>query len=95
MLAAAALFTVVASRVAVADDTKCEGKITKIEGNQISVKTTTEEHQLTVGPATKITVDGKPAKSTDLKVGQRVKCTAEKDGTKLTCTSIEATQAAE
>jgi hypothetical protein len=79
----------VASAVAYAEEVKCEGTITKIEGEQVTVKTATEEHHLTVLPATKIVVDGKPAKSTELKVGQKVKCTANKTGDKVTCTSIE------
>ena len=39
---------------------------------------------MTLAPASKITLDGKPAKSTDLKVGQTVKCTADKEGVKVT-----------
>jgi hypothetical protein len=88
ILAVAVLGTV-ASAVAYAEEVKCEGTIAKIEGERVTVKTATEEHQLTVLPSTKIMVDGKPAKSTDLKVGQKVKCAGSKQGDKVTCTSIE------
>jgi hypothetical protein len=88
ILALAVLGTV-ASVVAYAEEVKCEGTISKIEGEKVTVKTATEEHHLTVLPSTKIMVDGKPAKSSDLKVGQKVKCAAEKQGDKVTCTSIE------
>jgi len=36
-------------------------------------------------------LDGSAAKVADLKVGQKVKATCTKEGTKLTCVSIEAT----
>ena len=79
------------SRVAWAEETKCEGTITKIEGEKVTVKTpTSQEQQMLVVPATKIMVDGKAAKPMDLKVGQHVKCTCDKEGTKMTCNMIEA-----
>ena len=93
LVMAAALLCIYASRVTYAAEVKCEGTIAKIDGEKVTVKAATEQHILTVGPATKITVDGKPSKSSDLKVGQKVKCTASKEGKKLTCTSIEATKA--
>lgn len=89
MVVAVAVLGTVASRLAYAEEVKCEGMITKIEGEQVTVKTATDEHHLTILPATKVLVDGKPAKSTDLRVGQKVKCTANKTGDKATCTSIE------
>jgi Cu/Ag efflux protein CusF len=89
LIVAVAVLGTVASAVAYAEEVKCEGMITKIEGEKVTVKTTTDEHHLTVLPSTKIMVEGKPAKSSDLKVGQKVKCVAEKQGDKVTCTSIE------
>src|SRR5438309_1248596 len=62
------------SRVALAEEVKCDGTITKIEGEKVTVKSGNQEHHMTVLPATKIILDGKAAKSTDLNVGQQVKC---------------------
>jgi hypothetical protein len=89
LILAVAVLGTVASAVAYAEEVKCEGAITKIEGEKVTVKTDKEDHHLTVLPSTKIMVDGKPAKSSDLKVGQKVKCVAEKQGEKVTCVSIE------
>jgi hypothetical protein len=80
-----------ASRAARAEEAKCEGTIMKIDGENVTVKTATnQEHHLLVVPATKIMLDGKAAKPNDLKVGQHVKCTANKEGDKMTCNMIEA-----
>jgi len=80
------------SRAAQAQEAKCEGTISKVEGEKVTVRTTTnEEHQLTVVPSTKVMLDGKAAKPSDLKPGLKVKCTANKEGDKLTCNMIEAT----
>ena len=95
LLVAAVTLCTLAARVALAEEAKCEGTIAKIEGNNLTVKTADEQHQLTLAPTTKITLDGKPAKSTDLKVGFKVKCTANKEGAKAMCTSVEATTATE
>jgi hypothetical protein len=81
------------SAIAVAEEVKCDGAITKIEGANVTVKTATESHTLTVDDKTKITVNGSAAKLADLKVGQKVKCTGDKVGTKVTCTAIDATSA--
>jgi Cu/Ag efflux protein CusF len=89
LIVAVAVLGTVASAIAYAEEVKCEGTITKIEGEKVTVKTDKEDHHLNVLPATKIMVDGKPAKSSDLKVGQKVKCVAEKQGDKVTCVSIE------
>jgi hypothetical protein len=80
-----------AGRVAVAEEVKCEGTIMKIEGEKVTVKTpTNQEQEMLVVPATKIMLDGKAAKPTDLKIGQKAKCTCNKEGEKMTCNSIEA-----
>lgn len=80
------------SHAAWAEETKCEGTIAKIEGEKVTVKTPTNQEQtMWVVPATKIMLDNKPAMPMDLKVGQRVKCTCNKDGDKMTCNTVEAT----
>jgi ABC-type Fe3+-hydroxamate transport system substrate-binding protein len=83
----------VISRAAIAEEVKCEGTISKIEGATVTIKAADAQHEVTLAPASKITLDGKPAKSTDLKVGQKVKCSANKEGGKATCTSLEASSA--
>jgi hypothetical protein len=89
---AVAVIGTFANRVLRAEEIKCEGTIIKIEGEKVTVKTrANEEQQMLVVPATKIVLDGKPAKTTDLKVGQRATCTCTKEGEKMTCHMIEAT----
>jgi len=79
------------SRVASAEEVKCEGTITKIDGEKVTVKTpANQEQHMWVVPATKVMLDGKAAQPTDLKIGQRVKCTCTKEGEKMTCNTIEA-----
>jgi hypothetical protein len=88
---AVALFAGYVNRVAYGEEVNCAGTITKIAGERVDVKTAAnQDEHLLVLPATKITLDGKPAKSTDLEVGQLVKCTCNKDGDTMTCTIIEA-----
>jgi hypothetical protein len=82
-------------QVALAEEFKCEGTVAKVEGANLTVKAADAQHEMTLAPATKITLDGKPARASDLKVGQKVKATCDKVGDKLTCRSIEATSAAE
>jgi phosphate-selective porin len=79
------------SAIAIAEEVKCDGTIAKIEGANVTVKTATESHTMTVDDKTKITVAGSAAKLADLKVGQKVKCSANKEGTKVTALSIDAT----
>ena len=95
LLVVAAALCTLAGKIALAEEAKCEGTIAKIEGNNLTVKAGSEQHDLTLSPATKITLDGKPAKSTDLKVGYKVKCAANKEGAKAMCTSVDATTASE
>src|SRR5690242_18639191 len=79
------------TRVALAEQAKCSGTITKIDGEKVTVKdTSNQEHHMTVVPSTKVMVDGKAAKTTDLKTGQHVSCTCDKQGDKMTCNNIEA-----
>jgi hypothetical protein len=78
------------ARIIRAEQVKCEGTITKIDGEHVTVKdSNNHEQHMTVVPATKVMVDGKAAKPTDLKVGQHVSCTCDKQGDKMTCTMIE------
>ena len=79
--------------VAMAEEVKCEGTITKVEAAAVTVKTDADSHVLTCDAKTKITLNGSAAKISDLKVGQKVKCVGNKEGTKVTCTSIDATSA--
>jgi len=79
------------SGIAVAEEAKCEGTIAKIEGNSVTVKATDgKERVLDVSPATQVKLDNEPTKSSDLKVGQKVKRTCDKTGDKLTCRVNEA-----
>jgi hypothetical protein len=93
LVLAVALVAVV-SRVANAEEVKHEGTIAKIEGATVTVKAADAQHEMTLAPATKITLDGKPARAADLKVGYKVKCTCDKDGDKSSCKAIEAFSAA-
>src|SRR5262245_6266749 len=91
MVVALAIVGTVAARAAHAEQAKCEGTITKIDGENVTVKTpANQEEHMTVVPATKIMLDGKAAKPNDLKVGQHVKCTCNKEGDKMTCAMVEA-----
>src|SRR5437870_4464663 len=55
---------ILATRVGLAEEAKCEGTITKIEGEKITVKSPTGEQHMDVVPATKVMLDGKAAKVT-------------------------------
>jgi len=96
LVVAIAMISTYTSRMARAEEVKCEGTITKIDGEKVTVKTpTNQEQHMTVLPATKIMIDGKAAKPADLKIGQRVKCTCNKEGDKVVCNVIEASTRAE
>ena len=79
LLMGLALCTMVTA-VAYAEEVKCEGTIAKIDGQTVTVKTDAESHIMTADAKTKVTLDGSAAKVTDLKVGQKVKCTCNKEG---------------
>jgi len=91
---ALALCAVVSTAV-LAEEVKAEGTIAKLEGTTLTVKATDAQHEMTLGPTTKITLDGKPARSTDLKAGQKVRATYNKEGDKATCTALDAFSAAQ
>jgi hypothetical protein len=78
------------ARIVRAEQVRCEGTITKIDGEKVTIKDNNNHDQhMEVVPATKVMVDGKPSKPSDLKVGQHVSCTCDKQGDKMTCTTIE------
>jgi len=93
LVAAVALLAVV-SRVAMAEEVKHEGTISKIEGATVTVKAADAQHEMTLSPTTKITLDGKPARASDLKVGFKVKTVCEKEGDRVTCKQFDATSGA-
>jgi hypothetical protein len=88
---AIAAFTLILARAAVADEVQCDGAIVAIDGDTVTVKDVTKEHQMKVEPATKITSAGKPVMVSDLKVGQKVKCVCDKKekDKMMICTSME------
>jgi hypothetical protein len=86
-----AMVCTLTTRAARAEQVKCEGTISKIDGENVTVKdSANRDQQMQVVPATKVMLDGKPAKPNDLKVGQHASCTCDKQGDKMTCTTIEA-----
>ena len=93
LVAALALFAVVTS-VALAEEVKCDGTIAKIEGATVTVKAADAQHEMTLAPTTKITLDGKPARASDLKVGFKVKAVCDKEGDRVTCRQFDATSGA-
>ncbi len=95
MAVVAVALCALAGQVALAEEFRFDGTVAKVEGANVTVKSADAQHEMALAPATKITLDGKPAKASDLKVGQKVKCICDKVGEKLTCRSIEATSAAE
>lgn len=91
----AALAVVVVSAVlcgvpAFAEELKCAGVITKIEGQIVTVKTADAQHELTALPSSKITLDNKPGQLADLKVGYKVRCLGDKEEKKILLRSLDA-----
>ena len=89
ILVAIALTGELASRMLVAQDTKCEGVIVKIEGESLTVKEMNDEQEMKIKPATKIVHQGKPGSPMDLKVGQQVRCVCQWNENEMICTSVE------
>jgi len=78
------------------DDTKPgthEGKIVKAEAGKLTMtdKEGKNQHTHDVATDAKITLNGKDAKITDLKAGQKVKVTTEKKGDNTVAVRIEVT----
>jgi endonuclease YncB( thermonuclease family) len=86
---AIAAFTLILARATIADEVKCDGAIIAIDGDTVTVKDMTKEHQMKIEPATKITSAGKPVMVSDLKVGHKVKCVCERKDNMMICTSME------
>lgn len=95
-LTAAYLAVVVAailiSGVSLADDEVHEGKVLSVGTNSITVSDEKDgdNDTFTVTSDTKITMNGKPAKLTDLHAGDRAKVTATQKGDKLVAKEIAA-----
>lgn len=83
------LTVAVLARAAVAEDHKCAGMITKIDGEMVTVKSDSAEYQMKVEPATKITAGDKPVMINELKVGQKVSCVCDKKDGELLCKTME------
>jgi len=83
--------TLILARAAAADEVKCDGAIIAIDGDTMTVKDMTKQHQMKIEPATRITSAGKPVMVSDLKVGQKVKCVCDKKDKDniMICTSME------
>jgi hypothetical protein len=72
-----------------AEETKCDGAIVKIEGENVTVKDAANERLLKVEPGTRITSGGKPVSVDELKVGRKVKCVCDKRDGQTVCTTME------
>lgn len=73
------------------EQVKCAGKITRIDGERIVIMNAANQEQtMWVVPATQVTLNGKVAAATDLKVGHRITCTCDQVGSKMTCRTITA-----
>ena len=83
---------VMCSRVALADDEIHEGKVLSVSTNSITVNDVKDgdNDTIEVTSETKITLNGKPAKLTEIQAGDRAKVTATAKGTKLVAKEISA-----
>jgi hypothetical protein len=86
---ATAFVGALAVRMAAAEEVKCDGKITKIDGNMITIDNMAKDQVMKIEPQTKITSGGKPVNPIDLKVGQLVKCVGDRHGDEVICTAME------
>lgn len=69
-----------------------EGKVVKVEANKLTMSDKDNKaHVHTVPADAKITVNGKEAKLTDLKAGDKIKVTIEKKADQFVVTKIEKT----
>ena len=93
LVAAAVLLTGTGMLWAAEDTVSHEGSITKVDKDQLTIKSADAQTVVGLSPTTKITVDGKAAKAEDLKPGMKVKTSCKKEGTKFTAVSVDATSA--
>src|SRR5262245_44362335 len=92
VVAVLALALLISAPVVAADAANThEGKITKVDGDKITMsdKEGKNEHTHTLAADAKVTVDGKAAKAADLKAGMSVKVTTKKDS-KDTAVKVDA-----
>jgi hypothetical protein len=88
------LAAIVTRAATAAEPVKHEGKIVKVEKEDVVIKdSANKEMTLMVGADTKITLDGKAAKLSDLSTGLHARFVYKKDGAKYHATSIEAKNA--
>jgi hypothetical protein len=87
---AAFVATILISRVALADDEVHEGKVLSVGTNSITVtdEKDGDNDTFTVDSGTKITMNGRPAKLSDLHAGDRAKVTAAQKADKLVAKEI-------
>jgi hypothetical protein len=86
------VFATLSSKTALADDEVHEGKVLSVGTSSITVSDEKDgdNDTFTVDSNTKITMNGKPAKLTDLHAGDRAKVTAIQKGDKLFAKEIAA-----
>ena len=91
-LVAVVALIVVCCRVAGADDEAHEGKVLSVGTSSITVNDVKDgdNDKFEVTAETKITLNGKPAKLTDIQAGDRAKVTATGKGNKLVAKEIAA-----
>lgn len=71
-----------------------QGKVVKAEAGKLTMTDKAgKEHTHMVGKTAKVTCDGKACKLEDLKPGYTVKVTAEKKGSEVVVTKVEASTA--
>lgn len=92
MFLTAFAIAVLASRIALADDEVHEGKVLSVGTSSITVNDEKDgdNDTFTVTSDTKITINGKPAKLSELHAGDRAKVTATQKGDKLVAKEIAA-----
>lgn len=82
-----------AASAATAADEPQSGKVKSASADKIVVTVGTSDQTFTVDAGTKVTLDGKEAKATDLKAGDMVKITSKAgEGANKIATKVEATR---
>jgi hypothetical protein len=96
VLSAAAVFGLMLAVAASsrAADQNYEGKVKSANATQVVVTVAEKDSTFKIAATTKITLDGKEAKATDLKAGDKVKVAAKQtEGGGMEATTITATRA--